>query len=223
MTNLEPKQEAPDWDDDDDGWDEDRLRYEAENALIKRAIEGKAQPSAALDDLPPTPLDFIDDDGPPIPFPYADMPEHFPGFIARSALFQAGRPGGGDETEFRHVKSQKGYSVTVSGPRLTMRDKRVWEIAMQIAKEASSDMCQAFEIALSDFAARMGLADRSAKTLNSIWGSLQRLSQVRVSFKLPAGHEGSGSLLATAVKIKGRTYLRVNPDFTCAYSGDRDH
>jgi len=85
---------------------------------------------------------------------------------------------------------------------------------MQIAKETSSDMCQAFVISLSDFAMRIGLADRSAKTLNSIWNSLQRLSRVRISFKLPAGHEGSGSLLATALKKGGRTYLRVNPDFT---------
>jgi hypothetical protein len=214
MSDLEPKHDAPDW--DDGGWEEDRLRYESDIASRKQASMAQSQPPTAMAVSAASPLDGFDDNAPPIPFPLSDKPEYFPGFIARSALFQAGRPGAGDVSELRRVRSQKHYDVTVTGPRLTMRDKRVWEIAMQIAKEASSDMCQAFEIALNDFAERMGLADRSSKTLGPIWASLQRLSQVRVSFKLPAGHEGSGSLLATAVKIEGRTYLRVNPDFTWA-------
>lgn len=212
MTDLESKQEAADW--DDAGWEEDRLQYEAEIALLRPAALAQQRPTTTVASSAPPTLDGSEDNAPPIPFPLSDKPEYFPGFIARSALFQAGRPGAGDASELRHVRSQRHYDVIVTGPRLSMRDKHVWEIAMQMAKEASSDMCQAFEVEICEFAARMGLADRSAKTLGAIWASLQRLCQVRVQFKLPAGHEGSGSLLATAVKAKRRTYLRVNPDFT---------
>ena len=214
MSDLEPKPVAPDL--DDAGWEEDRLRYEAEISRVRRGDEGCPQLPVPPVQAAEVPVDSAEVDGPPRPFPQSDRLEHFPGFIPRSALFQAGRPSACDESELRRIESQKNYELSVSGPRLTMRDKWIWEVAMQIAKETSSDMCQAFEVALSDFAQRMGLADRSSKTLGAIWTSLQRLSQVRVSFKLPTGHEGSGSLLATAVKIKGRTYLCVNPDFTWA-------
>ena len=148
----------------------------------------------------------------PLPFPHRNKLDHFPAFMARSALFRVGRGHSMQPTSWE-VKSPNGYQLTATGPRLSMRDKLVWEVAIQLAKKSDEDMEHAFEVSLSDFAKSMGLADRSGKTLNSIWDHLNRLCQVRLAFRLPSGHEGAGSLLATAIKKDGGFYLRVNADF----------
>lgn len=211
MTPLDQRQEIPDW--DDAGWEEDRLEYEAASLRLKLSEQEKSS-SVPLPTAAGNTTIVEVEDATPIPFPLRDKPEYFPAFIARSAMFKAGRAKAKETTDGLHIEAQSGYHLSITGPRLTMRDKQVWEVAIQIAKETSSDMCQAYEISLTDFARRMGLSDRSAKTLTPIWSSLRKLCVVRIAFKLPSGHEGDGSLLATAAKVDDRFYLRVNPDFT---------
>ncbi len=107
MSDLKPKPEEPDW--DDAGWEEDRLQYEADILRSKQVDEGNAHPPKPLTQTTTASVDDAEDDGPPIPFPLRDQLEYFPAFIARSALFQAGRPGGCDESELRRIPAQKNY------------------------------------------------------------------------------------------------------------------
>lgn len=154
---------------------------------------------------------------PSITFPLRDKPEHFPAFAARSALFRVGRPesqASEATLEPVRVKAQGGYEIHCQGPRLTMSDKLVWEIALQMAKEASSDLSASAPVSLSEIARRMGWSDRSGKALAWIWTSLQRLERARVSFVLPDGRQGGGALLASVTKSEdGAVSIRLDPDF----------
>lgn len=152
--------------------------------------------------------------------PRKKNPNHFPGFIARSALFRVStsRERFGAPTA---VKAQ-GCALTLTGPKLGMRDKHVWEIAIQIAKARAGDVGDAFEIELSDFASRMGLKSKGGRVLDAIWDSLERIALARVEFQIGEKCKGVGSLLATAARENGRIYLRLNPDFALpALLGDK--
>jgi hypothetical protein len=152
--------------------------------------------------------------------PHKGKPRNFPGFIARSALF---RVTSSDEPfgQPTVVKAQ-GCSLIITGPKLGMRDKHVWETAIQLAKERAAGIGDAFEIELRDFARRMGSSNQGGRALASIWDSLDRLAQCRVQFELGESWKGTGSLLATAHRKDGRLYLRLNPDFAIpALMGDK--
>lgn len=119
------------------------------------------------------------------------------------------------------VKAQ-GCALTLSGPRLGMRDKHVWETAIQVAKERAENIGDAFEIELRDFARRMGSSNHGGKALKSIWSSLERIALTRVEFQIGESCKGVGSLLATACRNDGHLYLRLNPDFAIpALQGDK--
>jgi len=151
-----------------------------------------------------------------IPFPFRDKPEHFPGFMARSSLFRVGRPSSavvGSATQPLLIKAQGGYIITFHGERLTMHDKLVWEVAIQMAKEATPDMNALIQVSLREFSRRLGWTDQSGKALDWIWQSLRRLYMARVEFRFADGREGGGSMLATVIKSDGALHIRVNPDF----------
>lgn len=152
--------------------------------------------------------------------PHRGKPKNFPGFIARSALFRVS--GSNEDVAHSTVVKAQGCSLSVTGPRLDMRDKHVWETAIQVAKERASSVSEAFEIELRDFARRMGSSNHGGRALAAIWDSLERLAQCRVQFELGHTCRGTGSLLATACRQDGKLYLRLNPDFTIpALTGDR--
>lgn len=163
--------------------------------------------------------EFKDNDkGPEIP--HRDKPDHFPAFMSRSAMFKAGRSSE-DMATFTEFPAQ-GCTLRCRGPRLTMKDKHVWETAIQIAKESSPGLSSSFEIGLRDFARRMGHKDFCSKTLTPIWDSLERLACARIEFDIPGQCSGVGSMLSTAVKRNNRFYLRLNPDFALpALMGDK--
>lgn len=221
--------------------EEDERFYAEENARLAREHEHpRALPSASLliakaQAKPSSPafeqplghsvLDAdtleIADPIDPIHIPHRNKLEHFPAFMARSALFKAGRIAGAGSVENLALPAQ-GCKLTVSGPRLTMRDKIIWETAIQIAKETSPDMSKPFEISLRNFARRMGDNDTCGAALSSIWDSLLRLSHARVEFSIPGSCAGVGSMLSTAIKRADRFYLRINPDFALpAMTGDK--
>lgn len=152
--------------------------------------------------------------------PHKNRPNHFPGFIARSAMFRVS-----DTHEHfaqpTAVRAQ-GCTLMLSGPKLNMRDKHIWETAIQIAKERAPHTGESFEIELRDFARRMGSDNRSGPALTSIWESLKRLARCRVEFEIGDSCKGIGSLIATAYHDEGRLYLRLNPDFAIpALLGDK--
>ena len=178
----------------------------------KPSSQPRSQPQPRTPNLAPL------QKGPDIP--HRKLPNHFPAFMSRSALFKAGRSSTNlaDSTEL----PAQGYVLRVQGPRLTMRDKQVWETAIQIAKESADDLSSSFEIGLRDFARRMGSTDFNGKALAAIWASLQRLAEARIQFSIPGSCSGVGSMLSTAVKQGSRCYVRLNPDFAlAALAGDK--
>jgi hypothetical protein len=154
------------------------------------------------------------------PFPYREKSDFFPGFMARSALFKAGRAS--ETLSAMTVIPAQSSTISISGPRLNMKDKHVWETAVQVAKESPNGVGSPLEISLRDFAKRMGMAYFKGPALTAIWESLERLASARVHFQFADGCSGIGSMLATAARRNKCFYIRINPDFAIpAFTGDR--
>lgn len=167
------------------------------------------------------------------PVPHKNKLNNFPAFTARSAMFRASTSR--EPYEWGTPVKAAGCSLTLTGPRLGMRDKHVWETAIQVAKERSKGIGEAYEIELRDFARRMGCKSFNGPALKSIWASLERIAQVRVEFEIHCSCKGAcksqckgysckgvGSLLSTASKTEESIYLRLNPDFAMpALVGDK--
>lgn len=146
------------------------------------------------------------------PIPHRGRQSAFPGFAARSALFKATKAIGGYD-QLTSIKAQ-GATLQAIGPKLDMRDKRVWEIAIELAKQRAGNIGDRYEIELREFARRMGNDSPNSRALQSIWNSLANLALVRVVFSIDKGsQQGVGSLIATAGRDGGKLFLRLNPDF----------
>ena len=147
-----------------------------------------------------------------LPMPHSLRSKSFPAFMARSALFRATKAVGSFSV-LTPVKAQKA-NIQVFGPKLDMRDKRIWEIAIELAKERAPNIGDKFEVELREFARRMGNESPNARALRSIWSDLTRIAMVRVAFELDDGRtQGAGSLIASAIREEDRFFLRLNPDF----------
>lgn len=146
------------------------------------------------------------------PVPHRKRPNAFPSFTARSALFRATQADGAFDS-LTPIQAQSA-KIQVLGPKLDMRDKRVWEIAIEFAKTRVANIGDRFEVELRQFARRMGINQPNSRALHAIWNSLARLAMVRVVFEIHGGKvKGVGSLLASATKEGNRFYVRLNPDF----------
>ena len=146
------------------------------------------------------------------PIPHRGKHNAFPGFAARSALFKATKACGGYD-QLTSIKAQ-GATLQAIGPKLDMRDKRVWEIAIELAKQRAGSIGDRYEIELREFARRMGNNNPNSRALQSIWNSLANLALVRVVFSINKGsQQGVGSLIASAGRDGGKLFLRLNPDF----------
>ena len=169
---------------------------------------------AAPNDKPAEAQRPIQGDGidPDAPMPHKKHLMNFPGFIARGAMFRVSRSAQvGDGTTILKVA---GGTMTITGPMLCMRDKAVWEAAIQLAKERAPRVGDAFEIELRDFVRKMGSDNFSGKALAAVWSSLERLAKAKIQFEVDKGRcKGVGSLLASAFKSRGKMHLRLNPDF----------
>lgn len=144
--------------------------------------------------------------------PHRSRPCAFPSFTSRSALFRATKATG-TFNEFTPIKAQ-GTKLQGFGPKLDMRDKRIWEIAIELAKERAANIGDIFEVQLREFARRMGIESPNARALRSIWAGLNRLAMARVAFELNGGQtQGLGSLIASAIREGDRFFIRLNPDF----------
>lgn len=147
--------------------------------------------------------------GAPSALAHADKPNLFPALAARSALFRVGRPSAHDAPHRGPIPAQGDYGLTLSGPWPRMRDKAVWETAMQLAKERAN-AAEPFQVGLSEIAGRMGLSDTSGGALDSIWSSLERLAACVVEFQLPTGARCQGSLLKAATKMARAHFIQVD-------------
>lgn len=155
--------------------------------------------------------------GPAVRLPHATKLDLIPAIFSRSALF---RVGGSDEAPTAAspgapaiaIETQHRANMTLAGPWPRMRDKAVWEVALQMAKE-SADAAAPIRVNLSEFASRLGYVDKGGATLRWIWSSLRRLSLCHVEFNAPTGTRLAGNLLAAAREQGGRKEIQIDPAF----------
>ena len=149
----------------------------------------------------------------PLVLPRASKLDHQPAFLTRGALFSSAKHAAALPPN-SPVKSQGSYDLRASGARLGMRDKAVWEAAMQVAKE-SGDAGQDIPVHLSDLARRMGLRDANGAALAGIWGSLERLANAHVEVELQ-GQVHAGKMLESATKNGRARSIRVDLGWSTA-------
>lgn len=157
--------------------------------------------------------------GPGLVLPHAAKLDLFPALFSRSALF---RVSGADDPAMAHnasdqavvIEAQGGVGLRLRGPWPRMRDKAVWEVALEMAK-ASPDAAAPIPVRLSQFAARLGYADKGSDNLEWIWTSLRRLSFCQVEFDLPSssGPRLVGNLLAAARETPFGKEIEIVPAF----------
>lgn len=145
--------------------------------------------------------------------PHRSKVDHYPAFLARGALFSASKHAS-PLAPNTPIKSQGSYNMRASGGRLRMRDKAVWEAAMQVAKE-SGDAGRDIPVSLSDLARRMGLQNPNGATLAWIWASLERLARTNVEVTLH-GQVHAGRMLESATSDGRAHTIRVDLAWTIA-------
>lgn len=169
--------------------------------------KGIAQTMQALGSLPSLPVAFV-----PCPFPHADKPNHFPGFIARSELFGVAQVSSGP-TSRGELLSLPQYHVKTTGPRLSMGDKSVWEAVVGVAKEHGV-LGEEFQVSFARLAGARGWSDDGGTTHDDLFKSIQRLAMSWVDFEIEAGAvKGSGLLIGAARREKNKCWVTMDSGF----------
>ena len=147
---------------------------------------------------------------PPREMPHRDDPR-MPGLLARSALFGAGL-GSGQAVirKLAPIGCYPPYKLAYEGPRLTMKDKQVWELALEAAKR-SGPAGEEFKSSLSALAKGMGRKRPGGADTSLVRASLERLAGARVEFTLGDGFQGSGSLLLSARESVTGWWIAFDP------------
>lgn len=156
---------------------------------------------------------------PPRAMPHRDDPR-MPGLLARSALFGAGL--GSGQAEIRKLAPIGCYppcKLAYEGPRLTMKDKQVWELALGAAKR-SGWAGKEFKSSLSALAKGMGRKRPGGADTSLVRECLERLAGARVEFTLGDGLQGSGSLLLSARESATGWWIAFDPGLCDLF--DRD-
>lgn len=148
---------------------------------------------------------------PALLIPNAKRQDQFPAFFARSALFRCGYKDNTLQNDLL-IKAQGSYQIQLSGPRLSMHDKLVYEAIIQLAKAESLDVYTILETSHLGILKRMGWRDRSSKSLAWLNDSLWRLTHSLVSITL-SGDGYKGLMLQEAISSATGLSIRFDPDF----------
>ena len=218
-------------DDWDACFDDERGEHVIESAAPPQEITGAvaaapAPPSGSTHPIPFTLSRTLAPAGPI--FPRCANPDHFPALFARSGLFPAERvrraraaPEGAAE-----ILGQGAYRATLTGPRLSVGDKLVFESIVRLAKAIRLDLNQPLRTSHREVARDMGWKDEGGGTLRFIWAALERFANTELSFTLEDGTRSSGKMLESATKLAGSLGLdlRFDPNFVIgAFSGDKQY
>jgi len=142
---------------------------------------------------------------------------HFPAFMSRGALFGSERPDPKLPPRPQwSAKTQGEAVVKCQGTRLNMRDKEVWQIVIDLAKEAQLDMAEPLQAQLSEIARRLGATVDGGRALKGVWATLERLAAAEVHFVLKGGHAGGGKMLQAVAKGRSGVEIRLDPAFVTA-------
>ena len=143
--------------------------------------------------------------------PNAKRLDQFPAFFARSALFRCGSKDNTLHTDLP-IKAQGDYHIELSGPRLSMHDKLVYESVIQLAKANALDVHIPLVTSQLAVLKQMGWRDRSSKSLTWLNDSLWRLTHSHVSITL-SKDAYSGHLLQEATVSSTGLLITFDPDF----------
>lgn len=159
---------------------------------------------------------------PPVAIPLSGEKEwnRFPGLMARSAVFRVGRADpeptatGAEEPRPKYPQEElaaygKSYEVKFEGPRLTMRDKRVWERVLQGAKACKFAGVE-FALSASELSGSLGGCS-SGPELSRVVTSLKRLCAARIRYR--AGEATGGAFLVGSARLFSSGWrVSIDPD-----------
>lgn len=177
------------------------------------------------EDLPPPPIQHEQSpasreiarpviENAPSRLPSQGGPDRCPAFMVRSALFRAGRIVLGVSHD-GPVKAQGSYDLTLSGDRLYMRDKQVWQSVISIVKRAPHHHAP-IRIELAAIATLMGSSDHCGGALRRIWQSVERLSRAAIQVKLSDGQVHEGKLLSAAYRQEKKYFVELDMQWMAA-------
>ena len=147
----------------------------------------------------------------PIPFPHRSKPGHIPALFCRSAVCGAYRSSGlPAPAGSRDIDTQGKYALTLEGPRLSMKDKAVFEAIVRLAKQAFLDLNDALETSLSSIAKEAGCKSAGGSALAWVSESLGRLRAARLSYRLLDGAQGGGRLIDAMEKSVAGVSIRFD-------------
>lgn len=154
----------------------------------------------------------------PIPLPVVDKLDRFPALASRGGLFRVGIDGGQVFKAVELACLEKERRLVYTGPKLTMDDKRVWEVVLATAKQRGAGV----EIRLSARGVAAALKrSTGGKETNRIVASLKRLAQAEIIYELPGGARGSARLLKSLRKAPGCWMATLDPDLLTALREDK--
>ena len=202
-------------DDSFEDWHADALLYEAQAEAAREKIRcGKpATPLGKIALAPATspstgrPAESLE------AMPRRKNTGLYPALATRSALFGVARadPSGAD-LPLHAVPAHRHYHLECEGPRLSVRDKSIWEATIDLGKESGLPAGAATPMPLRTIANRLGLASTGGDQLDWIWDGLKRLERVRVIFDSPTGQRIAGTLLGSVEMQGGAVAVSFDPD-----------
>lgn len=154
-----------------------------------------------------------------VPIPFANKPGHFPGLMQRSSLFSVGRTSRGADSLGSTPKSQGSYNLAVTGPRLSMHDKALWEALVDIAKERNHDLTQPLRTSLSDIARRCGATFTGSRTTTAAREGLERLVKTQITCQIGQAGTVTGRLLGDCQFTPHGTIAMFDTDFAATLLG----
>ena len=140
----------------------------------------------------------------------------FPVLFARSSIFRAN--GDGSPMAFGPIECYPPYGCEFEGPRLSMRDKAVWEAVVAEAREAGFAGAE-LSISLSALCRAVGGSGNGAG-LRAVAASLGRLALARVRYALGDGNVHECRLLGSARADGARWLASLDPGLLPALTRD---
>lgn len=152
------------------------------------------------------------------PIPGADRPERSPAMAHRSGLFRVGTSMGVMFEGVELACFEKDRRVVYTGPKLTMDDKQVWEVALAEGKRRGAG--KEFLLPARRVAKAVGKT-LSGPGTSSIAESFKRLAQAVVHYNLPGGVSGSGRLLGSARQTSAGWSISIDAGLIPAFGEDK--
>jgi hypothetical protein len=190
------------------GWDDEELQEgsavveELQDAALSSACKAAPEAARTAPAEPPKTWTFRPPAAQLPRFPRHHLRDHFPAFFARSGLFAAGRVLSKEAEGSTKVLAQGKGWATLSGRRLSLVDKMVFEAIVTLAKDEALELHEPLQCSVRAIAREMGWGDKGGANSRHIEAVLERFARTTVTFDLGDGVPRTGKLLASVAKAK---------------------